>query len=100
MSARPAMHRASGHDGEHARERGLAMVAVLLVLMALFVLCAPFLVTVRNADQASSEASDRYVLRVSLDSASRHAAAKLSGSHTGRFQSLVHRLLGGAHAHR
>lgn len=65
----------------NAHERGLAMVAVLLVLMALFVLSAPFLVTVRNADQASSEASDRAVLRVALDSAARHAAARLAGSH-------------------
>jgi hypothetical protein len=57
------------------------MVAVLLVLMALFVLSAPFLVTVRNADQASSEAADRSVLRLTLDSAARHAAAELSASH-------------------
>jgi len=57
------------------------MVAVLLVLMALFVLCAPFLVTVRNADQASAESADRSVLRVTLDSAARHAAAGLAASH-------------------
>ncbi len=57
------------------------MVAVLLVLMALFVLSAPFLVTVRNADQASAESADRSVLRVTLDAADRHAVAELSGSH-------------------
>ena len=57
------------------------MVAVLLVLMALFVLSAPFLVTVRNADQASAESSDRSVLRVTIDSAGRHAVAGLSASH-------------------
>ncbi len=67
-------------DGAAAR-RGLAMIAVLLVLMALFVLCAPFLVTVRNADQAAAETADRSVLRVTLDSAARHAAAELSASH-------------------
>ena len=65
----------------HAARRGLAMVAVLLVLMALFVLSAPFLVTVRNADQASAESADRSVLRISLDAAARHAAAGLAGSH-------------------
>jgi hypothetical protein len=64
-----------------AARRGLAMIAVLLVLMALFVLSAPFLVTVRNADQASSEAADRSVLRLTLDAAGRHAAAKLGASH-------------------
>lgn len=67
-------------DGAAAR-RGLAMIAVLLVLMALFVLCAPFLVTVRNADQAAAETADRSVLRVTLDSAARHAAAELTASH-------------------
>lgn len=57
------------------------MIAVLLVLMALFVLSAPFLVTVRNADQASSESADRAVLRITLDAAGRHAAANLAASH-------------------
>src|SRR5262245_32425708 len=61
--------------------RGLAMVAVLLVLMALFVLSAPFLVTVRNADQASAESANRSVLRVSLDAGVRHGVAGLAASH-------------------
>ncbi|MSR61107.1 MAG: hypothetical protein EXS08_01495 [Planctomycetes bacterium] len=68
------------HSPLHAR-RGLAMVAVLLVLVALFVLSAPFLVTVRNADQASGEAADRATLRITLDAAARHAAVKLAASH-------------------
>lgn len=60
---------------------GLAMIAVLLVLMALFVLCAPFLLTVRNADQASAEASDRAVQRITLDLGGRHAEVELAPSH-------------------
>ncbi|MEQ1891914.1 MAG: hypothetical protein ABL998_05175 [Planctomycetota bacterium] len=60
---------------------GLAMIAVLLVLMALFVLCAPFLITVRNADQASSETADRAVQRITLDMGVRHAEALLAPSH-------------------
>jgi len=64
----------------HARS-GLAMIAVLLVLMALFVLCAPFLITVRNADQASAGSADRATLRVTLDAGGRHAEAGLGGSH-------------------
>ena len=59
---------------------GFAMVAVLLVLMALFVLCAPFLMTLRNADKASAEVADRSTLRVTLDAADRHARARLSAS--------------------
>ena len=57
------------------------MVAVLLVLMALFVLCAPFLLTVGNADRASAELADRSSARLALDSALRHARGKLSASH-------------------
>jgi len=64
----------------HART-GLAMIAVLLVLMALFVLCAPFLITVRNADQSSAGLADRATLRVTLDAGGRHAEAKLAASH-------------------
>ena len=59
------------------------MVAVLLVLMALFVLCAPFLLTVRNADRASVQLADRAAARIALDSAARHARARLAASHPG-----------------
>ncbi len=62
---------------------GLAMVAVLLVLMALFVLSAPFLLTVRNADRASAESAERSDLCIALDSADRHARAVLGASHPG-----------------
>ncbi len=63
--------------------RGIAMVAVLLVLMALFVLCAPFLLTVGNADRASAESAERANLRIALDSAARHARSRLGASHPG-----------------
>ena len=65
------------------RRAGFAMVAVLLVLMALFVLCAPFLLTVRNADKASVQLADRRAAHIALDTAGRHARARLSGSHPG-----------------
>ncbi len=57
------------------------MIAVLLVLMALFVFCAPFLLTVRNADRASVELADRATARIALEDAERHARAELSSSH-------------------
>ncbi len=60
---------------------GLALLAVLLVLMALFVLCAPFLLTARNADRTSAELADRSLARLALESAERHARAVLSPSH-------------------
>ena len=61
--------------------QGFAMVAVLLVLMALFVLCAPFLLTVRNADRASAQHADLASSRLALDAATRHARARLGASH-------------------
>ena len=73
--------RAQSRNDRQSESRVLAMGPVLLVRMALFVLSAPFLVTVRNADQASAESADRSVLRVTLDAAARHAAAALTGSH-------------------
>jgi hypothetical protein len=59
------------------------MVAVLLLLMALFVLCAPFLLTVRNADRASAQLADRATARIALEAATRHARAGLGSSHPG-----------------
>ncbi len=64
-------------------KRGFAMVAVLLVLMALFVLCAPFLLTARNADQASAQMVDRASSRIAIDSALRRGRARLGDSHVG-----------------
>ena len=45
--------RTSGGDG---RRSGFALVVVLLVLLALLVLCAPFLLSARNADHRGSTA--------------------------------------------
>ena len=67
--------------GRRKASRGIAMVGVVLVLMALFVLCAPFLLTVRNADRASAQRVDRAHARIALDSGLRHARAHLGASH-------------------
>ncbi|MCK6447994.1 MAG: hypothetical protein L6Q99_16495 [Planctomycetes bacterium] len=61
--------------------RGLALVLVMLVLLAVFFLCAPFLMGARNATRSAATLSDRTQARLSLDAGSRHAAARLSPSH-------------------
>ncbi len=67
-----------------ARPRdGFALLVVLLVLIALLVLAAPFLLMARNADRASTELSDRAQARLALDSAARHARLQLGESHSG-----------------
>ena len=63
-----------------SRKRGFALVAVLIVLAALFALSAPFLMSVRNADASSARLADHAQARLALDSASRHARARLSAS--------------------
>ena len=60
---------------------GLAIVIVILVLAALLVLCTPFLLSSRNADQASRQLFNRGEARIALDTASRHGRAQLAGSH-------------------
>jgi len=81
MSKRRFARRASGHAPSH--ESGVAVISVLLVLMALFVMSAPFLLTVRNADRASGQRVDRARARVALDAAERFARARLGSSHPG-----------------
>lgn len=61
----------------------MAMIAVLVILLAIFALSAPFLMSVRNADRASAELTDRARARLALDSALRHARAQLGDSHPG-----------------
>jgi hypothetical protein len=78
--------RAPLRDGRLARDaargrRGFAIIIVLLVLLALLVLSAPFLLASRNADRASSELADRAAARIALDAASRHARVLLGASH-------------------
>ena len=53
--------------------RGFALLVVLLVLIALLVLAAPFLLMARNADRASTELADRAEAQLGLDAAARHA---------------------------
>ncbi|MBI5433454.1 MAG: hypothetical protein HZA52_11550 [Planctomycetes bacterium] len=62
-------------------QRGLALILVLLALLAVFFLCAPFLMSARNATRASGSLADRAQARLSLDAGSRHAEALLSRSH-------------------
>ena len=64
-----------------ARRAGFALLSVLFVLLALLVLCTPYLMTARNADRAGSESADRAQLRLALDSAARHARAVLAPSY-------------------
>jgi len=66
------------------RERGgFALLVVLLVLIALLVLAAPFLLMARNADRSSVELEDRAEARLGLDVAGRHARFLLGESHPG-----------------
>jgi type II secretory pathway pseudopilin PulG len=74
--------RRGGSGGSRARG-GFALLVVLLVLIALLVLSAPFLLMARNADRASAELSDRARARLALDAAARHARLLLGESHSG-----------------
>ncbi len=74
-------HALASLDARRARSSGFALITVLLVLLALLVLCAPFLMNARNAAKASTQLSDRAQVRLALDAAARHARAKLGGSH-------------------
>ena len=49
----------SGADRDSGSRGGLALIAVVLVLVALLMLCAPFLLTARNSDQASQQIFSR-----------------------------------------
>jgi hypothetical protein len=62
-------------------EEGFAIIIVLLVLLALLVLCTPFLLAARNADRASAELAERSSARLALDSAARLARSRLSATH-------------------
>jgi hypothetical protein len=62
----------------------MALLAVLLTLLALLVLCTPFLLTARNASTSSTLLADRSQAQLSLDAATRHARAVLGQSHPSR----------------
>ncbi|TDJ71516.1 MAG: hypothetical protein E2O39_08150, partial [Planctomycetota bacterium] len=63
------------------RSGGFALLTVLFVLLTLLVLCAPYLMSARNADRASAQLADRAQARIALDAAGRHARSVLGGSH-------------------
>ena len=65
----------------HKTQGGFVLIAVLVVLLALLVLTAPFLATARNAAVSGAGAADRASARLALDSAHNHARSHLSGSH-------------------
>jgi hypothetical protein len=65
-----------------ARERrGFAILSVLFVLIALLILCAPFLMTARTANKVSTQLSDETQMRLALDAGVKHARANLGLSH-------------------
>jgi len=66
-----------------SQRSGFALLTVLLVLLALLVLCAPFLMTARNTSKASTQLADRAQARLALDSAIRNARSQLGQSHIG-----------------
>ena len=57
------------------------MLAVLIVILALFVLSTPYLIGIRRADRESERVFDRTAARLALDDAVRHARAKLDATH-------------------
>lgn len=67
--------------GVEARRGGFAMLAVLIVILALFVLATPYLIGIRRADRESERVYDRTAARLALDDAVRHARAKLDATH-------------------
>ncbi len=75
------MRRTPGIPPQRTGREGFALIVVLLVLLALLVLCAPFLLGARNAERSSTELADRIEARVLLDGAARHARAVLGDTH-------------------
>ncbi len=63
---------------------GIAVLSVLLVLLALLVRTAPFLMATRNASRAGAQLADAAQGRIALDSAARYARSELSRSHPSR----------------
>ncbi|HIG11140.1 MAG TPA: hypothetical protein EYG30_06770 [Planctomycetes bacterium] len=65
----------------HQSRSGMALITVILVLAALLMLCTPFLLTARNADQSSQQIFSRAESELALESALIHSRAMLSESH-------------------
>ena len=70
-----------GRCATGSRNPGYALVVVVLILAALLMLCTPFLLTARNADQASQQIFSRAQTRLGLGNAVTHARAQLERSH-------------------
>lgn len=68
---------------ESSERSGFVMISIVFVLLALLVLCAPFLTTARNANKASQQTADEAQRRLALDAAEVHARYVLQGSHPG-----------------
>ncbi len=68
-------------DSPRSERDGYALILVLIVLLALFALAAPFLLSVRRADQAGAQRVDRSSLTLAMDNATRHARAILRQTH-------------------
>ena len=70
-------------DSRAVSRGGFVLISVLIVLLALLILCAPYLATARNANHHSRELAVRAQLRLALDSAARHARRHLGASYPG-----------------
>ncbi|HUR27065.1 MAG TPA: hypothetical protein VM509_02670, partial [Planctomycetota bacterium] len=68
-------------DSGSRSQSGFAVLSVLFVLIALLIMCAPFLMTARNSNKASTQLADEVQHRLALDAAVKHARAHLGGSH-------------------
>ncbi len=76
------MNTRAEHSGNTRTERsGFAMITVVFVLVALFVLCAPFLFTARNASETGVHMAEQAQLRLAQDAAGRHGRLVLGASH-------------------
>ena len=60
---------------------GYAMLAVLLVLLSLLFVLAPFLATVNNAEETAARRVDQTAANLALDNAARLGKARLAATH-------------------
>ena len=74
-------HQGPNHTRNHTRDSGFVLLSVLLVLLALLVLAAPFLAGSRDASRQGALAADRAQAEFTLRSASEAARARLGQSH-------------------
>ena len=65
----------------HPARGGYAMLAVLLVLLSLLFVLAPFLATVNNAEETAARRVDHTAANLALDNAARLGKARLAATH-------------------